>query len=229
MNRILASLTLLSAVLIPGAAAAGHNKLTPAMCEMLGMAGEYISRFNYITGKPRPGHVESFDGGEAKLAAAYEKLIAAYNKESGARVTHTRVVGSAGQVNLVSDGLAKIINSFYVRHDKVIVTLDRKLILGASKACRLRYLKGAYARYNDDGYNAIRIANAPQKVETIGHVLKQLGARNVALFSFEAVPSSFMVFFEPAGAVAKALRVKKRVSRAEYQKAASNPTLDKQL
>jgi hypothetical protein len=72
-------------------------------------------------------------------------------------------------------------------------------------------------------------ANAPEKVETIGHVLKQLGAKNVALFSFEAVPSSFMVFFEPAGAVAKALRVKKRVSRAEYQKAASNPTLDKQL
>lgn len=229
MNRILATLISLSTLLTPGAAAAGKAKLTPAMCEMLGMADEYISRFHHITGKPRPGHVESFAGREAKLAAAYEKLIAAYKKQSGARVTYKREVESDGQVNLVSDRLAKIINSFYVQADEVIVTLDRKLILGASKACRLRYLKGAYARYNDDGHNAIRMANAPEKIETIGHVLKQLGAKNVTLFLSEGVPTSHVVFFEPAGAVARALRVKKRVSRAEYQKAGRSGELRKQL
>jgi hypothetical protein len=168
------TIVLLLTNLIPGSVLAGKAKLTPAMCEMLGMAAEYISRFDHWSGKPRPGHVESFYPHEIKLAAAYEKLIAAYQKESGLRLTYRRKEGPHGHVHLGSDQLSTIINSFYVLKNK-LATLDRKLILSSSKVCRLRYVTGAYARYGDKGRNVIRMANAGQKVETIGHVLGHHG------------------------------------------------------
>jgi len=192
------------------------------------MADEYISRFDYWTGKPRARHVESFYPHETKLAAAYEKLIASYKKESGARLTHKRTVGPQGHIDLSSDTLDKIINSFYVQEQN-LATLDRKLILGAPKACRLRYLKGAYARHGDAGRNAIRMANAGMKIETIGHLLKQLGAKDVTLFVVDATPTGHMVFFEPGGEVAKALPVTKQLSRAEYAKVWQGAKLSKQL
>lgn len=227
IRRLALALALLS-TLTPGLAAAAPAKLTPAICEMLGLADEYISRFDYYSGKPRPGMVESFYPHETALAAAYEQLIAAYSKESGERLSHTRKVGPQGHVTLVSDRLATIINSFYVQQAR-LATLDPKLILGASRTCQLRYLKGAYARYGDAGRNAIRMANASMKVETIGRLLKQLGCKRVAVFSTDTIPTGTMVFFEPGGAAAKALPVTKRLTQAEYQKVWEGTKLSKQL
>ena len=227
MTRTLAILAPLLAVLTPALADA-RPKLTPAMCEMLGMADEYISRFDYWDGKPRPNLVESFYPHEGKLAAAYEKLIAAYKKESGAKLTHKRIVGPQGHITIASNTLDKIINGFYVQKDK-IATLDPKLILGASRACQLRYVKGAYARYGDQGRNAMRMANAGMKVETLGLVLKKLGCKKAAVFTTETIPTGTMVFFEPGGAIERALPVTKRLSQAEYQKVWEAAKLFKQL
>jgi len=215
---VIATLTLLATSLAADSSKP-RPKLTPALAEMLGMADEYMSRFNYWTGKPHNHLGESFYPAEGKLADAYEALIKAHAKESGASLPYRRKVGGQGHIAFGSAELADLINAFYVPASagSKIYTLDSKLILGASAELRLRYLKGAHARYGG-GSNVIRMANASLKVETIGRVLKSLGCTGVALYMMDAIPMGHYVRFEPSAAVSKVLGTQKRVSEAELVK-----------
>jgi hypothetical protein len=204
------------------------TKLTPALCEMLGLADEYISRFDH-TGQPRPRFVESFYPKEASLAEAYEKLITAHEKDSGVKFEVTRERGDQGHITLLSETLAEVINSFYVKVNDRVATLDPKVILGAPRECQVRYLQGAYERWADREQNAIAMANATSKVETLGLVLKSLGCKTVAVFTTNTVPTGTLVFFEPTEEISKLLPIKTRLTQNEFLAALASGKLYKQL
>ena len=191
------------------------SKITPAMCEMLGMADEYISRFNYYNGKPRPGFVEHFYPGESKLADVYQKLINDYRQESGAKFSCKRK--DDGHVQFGSAVLAGIINSFYKTVDK-LATLDIKHLMGADRECRLRYLLGAYRRYGKDKSNVISMANAAHKIETIAAVLKKVGCPSAAQYFTETIPTGNYVFFEPSKEISKLLGVENVIAFSKLAK-----------
>jgi hypothetical protein len=186
--------------------AAKTAKLTPAMCEMLGMADEYISRFSYYTGKPRPGFVEHFYPAEMKLADRYQELINDYRKESGLKFGCKRK--DDDHVQFHSAVLAGIINSFYKKVDN-LATLDIQHLMGADNKCRLRYLQGAYRRHGKDKSNVIGVANGGYKIDTIAAVLKKEGCPSAVHYFTETIPMGHYVFFEPSKKIAKLLGVEK--------------------
>ena len=65
--------------------------LTKSMYKILGMLGEYNSRFNFYTGKPRPEYVESFNADENELAEYFERWIRNYKKESRIDFEYTKI------------------------------------------------------------------------------------------------------------------------------------------
>jgi hypothetical protein len=205
------------------------GKLTPALCEMLGMADEYMSRFDFYSGQPRPGFVEQFYPHERTLADAYEKLIAVYAKESGARLEHERQVLAQGHVVFKSSALADLINSFYVKADARVATLAAKHILQAPRACQLRYLQGAYRRYSDKDRNVIRMANALHKVTTIGRLLKQLGCKTVTVYTTRTIPGGTVIFFVPDAKVARLLPIKQQITESELAAGLKHGEVHQQL
>ncbi|MCK5796874.1 MAG: hypothetical protein KAI47_06820 [Deltaproteobacteria bacterium] len=196
----------------------GRNKLTPALCEMLGMADEYISRFDYMTGKPRGNLVEHFYPHEKALAVHYGKLIAQYQKEGRTRAGAKRKADGSGHQDFYGKRLSRVINGFYHPISGTIVSLDRRKIMAASKTCRLRYIQGAYRRYHSKKQNVIKMANAGFKIETIGHVLKSLGCKEVTLLDTATIPAANLVFFLPSPKVAQTLPITKHLSKAAFAK-----------
>lgn len=215
-NRGCARCTLLLGALLAVAPAAAMARTvavplirTPAMYELLGMADEYMSRFDFYKGTPRPGFVEQFYPKEAQLAEAYVRLIRALEKESGRRFKVERKLGPQGHIELRSDALAAAINAHYVKVDGRTATLDRAALLRAPQAQLLRYLRGAYARYGRNNTSSLRMANAPHKIETLGHVLKKLGCADVVIYATKrTIPGVFEVHFRPSPTVRKALPIK---------------------
>lgn len=205
----------LPAVAHAGSRGAKRRQLTPAMFEMLGLADEYISRFDYITGKPRPGLVESFYPHEIKLSQRYERLIKAHIKQSGVKLKYTRKVHGQGHISFHSPGLAATINSFY-RLEGKLATLDHRHLFKASRKNQLRYLKGAYARYGRDASNLFAMANATYKVTTIGRLLKKLGCTRVEVYTTRTLPTGTDVFFVPGKRLARELGITRNLDHGKY-------------
>jgi hypothetical protein len=185
-------------------------KATPALAEMLGMADEYISRFDYYSGKPRPGLVEHFYPSEHALSAHYRRLMTAYGKQSGQRFA-PRLIRGQGHYDWMSPKLAKIINGFYRLHGK-LATLDRKWIVAQSRTLRERYVLGVYRRYQQKGQNLLRMANAGSKMKTVAAVLRSLGCKRAVVLYRSTIPTGVAVYFEPPAALARRLGVVRRVS-----------------
>ena len=101
-------------------------------------------------------------------------------------------------------------NSFYVKVDERITTLDSRIFQDASQGEMLLFLKGVYGRYGSaDMSSCIDMANAPHKVTTIGNVLKRLGCSNVVIYVLEWMPHSYAVHFEPSPIVLEQLEIEK--------------------
>ena len=194
------------------------TRLTPAVCqatpdrcrtdslfEMLGMLGEYLGRHGMLD-RPQPGLVEGFYPGEQALAKTFEKLVKAYRKETGLAFDHRFEVEQSGAVRLTSPELADLVNSLYVSQNG-FSTLDTKLLAGASREQRLRYLEGAYRRFGDGKQNLIRMANGRAKVVAIAQVLKDLGCTDVVTHEHDGFPMSFEVTFTPTKALFERLGI----------------------
>ncbi len=98
----------------------------------------------------------------------------------------------------------------------MIATLDTKLIVAASRRCRLRYVKGAHLRYGKKS-NVITMANASFKVRTIGKVLRSLGCKSVAAGHTASIPAATKVFFARCPAIEKSLSVTKRITLKAFR------------
>jgi len=176
------------------------------LLEMLGMADEYISRFDYIGGKPRPGLVESFYPHEKKLADHYQKLIAELERARRRRFKVQRRVGRFGHISFHSPVLARLINARYVKRGN-LATLDPLWLMRQRSAHKWRYLLGAHRRYGKQ--NTIRMANAGSKIETLGRLVKQLGASKAAAVAERTIPTGTWLFFDPSPKMIRALGVTK--------------------
>jgi len=198
--------------------------LTNSMYKLLGMLQEYISRFSYITGEPYPDLVEFFfpyPSSEAALADYFEEIILEYRAESQLQFEYTRETGSQGHVYFYSTELSSIINSFYIKADGSLATLDRNVFCEASEENLLSYAEGAYMRFGIENKNLIEMPNAPYKMVTIGCVLKELGCSNVAVYipgpppptAGGGGPGSYTLIFEPNELVINRLGIQEIVTR----------------
>lgn len=186
--------------------------LTESMFELLGMAGEYISRFDYWTGEPRPNFVESFYPNEARLADYFESLLEKHALSSWGRKNWSKDVGPQGHIDFYSRDWAERINTFYTKRGEKTFTLDPRIFKSASYFEMLSFLRGAYTRYgSNEGSSSITMANASYKVETIAMVLKDVGCSDITIYTLNSIPSPYTVYFNPTSTVAEHLNIKEIV------------------
>jgi len=138
------------------------------MYKMLGMLEEYISRFSYVTGEPHPDFVEWFYTSETDLEDYFEELILQFRDESQFSFEYTRETGDQGQHYFYSTELSELINSFYIKPDGFLATLDRNVFCDASAEDMLSYVESAYMRYGSENKeNYIDMANVNDKMITL--------------------------------------------------------------
>ena len=182
--------------------------LTESMYEILGMLSEYISRFDYGTGEPIPDLIEYFYPHETNHADRLESLLKSHADMTGLRQDWRKEIGRQGHIYFYSSQWSRIINSFYIKVDRTTATLDPTVFQQASQSEMLRFIQGVYVRYgNNDKRSAIRMANAPYKIETIASVLKKLGCSDIVIFVLEYIPHSYQVHFNPSPIVIERLNI----------------------
>ncbi len=185
--------------------------LTNPMYELLGMTDEYISRFDYVTGKPLPDLVECFYPDETREANRFDELLTEHARLTGARSDWRKEIGPQGHICFYSAQWAGIINSFYVKVDRRTATLDPRIFQKASQDEMLQFLRGAYGRYGSkDGQNFINMANAAYKITTIADVLEKLGCSDIVIYKTpeEYEPGSYEIRFKPSPRIAEQLQIK---------------------
>ncbi len=191
------------------------NNLSPTMFKMLGMLGEYISRFDPHHKKPRRELVVMFYPAEDPLVDVFEALVKQYRKEKGVLFKYQIEIGGQGHTIITSAELSRIINSFYVIVDKRTATLDYSIFENADEECRLSYIEGVYTRfrlkeseYRDHADNVIKMYNALYKAKTIARVLKTLDCRDVRVYYTQGgVPNTMDVIFVPGEKVRERLKI----------------------
>jgi len=182
--------------------------LTEPMFEILGMLDEYFGRFDPYTGRLNPDLIESFYPHEGKQADRLEELLRVHAALTGTDKDWEREIGSQGHIFFHSQYLAKVINSFYVKVEKIDSTLNPAIFDHATQEEMLRFLQGAYARFGlEDKSSAIMMVNANYKIETIAMVLKKLGCTDVVIYELRGLPSQYQVYFNPTSLVKKKLGI----------------------
>jgi hypothetical protein len=166
--------------------------------EMLGMLGEYISRFNWITGEPYEDLVESFSSDELDLADYFENLIITYEQETGDEFGVIKTISPAGVIHFESEILSQIINAQYIIDSSKIASLNSELLLRADTNKKINYIKGCYLRFGTK--NRIQMVNAGEKINTIGLVLKELGCTRIKIYQPKnlVIPMDNVLTFEPS-------------------------------
>jgi hypothetical protein len=178
------------------------------MYEILGMLNEYISRFDYGTGEPIPDLIESFHPDETNHADRLESLLKNHADMTGLKRDWRKEIRRRGHIYFYSSQWSRIINSFYIKIDRTTATLDPTVFQQASRSEMVLFMQGVYARYgSDDKRSAIRMANAPYKIETIASVLKKLGCSDVVIFVLEYIPHLYQVHFNPSQIVIERLNI----------------------
>lgn len=178
------------------------------MFKILGILDEYISRFNFYTGKPRRNMVERFYPKEKALADLFEELIIQFQKEQKRNYNYYKKIGKQGHITFYSKDLSKIINSFFVIQGR-IATLDKNLFKTANKNEKLSFVEGAYLRFGLDKKNIMRRANTFNKMKTIGFVLKELNCNNIYIFVVRGgIPTIVYLIFDPSEEIRKILEIK---------------------
>lgn len=190
--------------------------LTESMYEILGMLNEYISRFDYGTGEPIPDLIEYFYPHETNHADRLESLLKSHADMTGLRRDWRKEIKRRGHIYFYSSQWSRIINSFYIKVDRTTATLDTTIFQQASRSEMLRFMQGVYARYgNIDKRSAIRMANAPYKIETIARVLKKLGCSDTVIFVLEYIPHLYQVHFNPSSIVIEKLNIEQVVLKPD--------------
>jgi hypothetical protein len=186
--------------------------LTEPMYEILGMLGEYISRFSYYDGEPHPNLIEIFYPNEIDLVEPFENLLVAHADITGLKKDWKKEKGKQGHIMFYSSLWSNIINSYYIKVEKQIATLNTAIFDNASQNEMLRFLQGANERFGaKDKSSSIEMTNAPYKVETIANVLKKLGCKDIVIFVLPALPHGYQVHFNPSPVVKKVLSIKRIV------------------
>lgn len=188
--------------------------LTQTMYKILGMLDEYISRFNWNTGEPDPEFLENFYPSETELADHFEELVAQLGDETEFSFEYER-----DENDFTSTELSALINGYYIKPDGNLATLDRNVFCNTSDEDKLAYIEGFYMRYgNSDKENWIGMANAPDKVVTLGWVLEALGCENVELYLIDdATPTAYYLFFDPGPLVEDSLGIENVLSVKELK------------
>lgn len=223
IRRCLTILTIIISAFFSNAASLQEAKpswnekhLTEPMFEILGLLGEYISRFSPYTGVPMPDLIERFYPNEIEKADRLEALLGEHAVITGLKKDWRREIGKQGHVWLYSQAWSAIVNSFYVKVEKKTATLDAGIFDRATQAEMLRFLRGAYARYGSkDKGSTILMANAPYKVTTISLVLKKLGCTAIAIYRTYRMPNLFQAHFNPSPAVKEFLGIERTVLMPE--------------
>jgi len=191
--------------------------LTEPLFEIFGMLDEYITRFKYRGGEPEPNLIERFYPGEVKFADRFESLLGTHADLAGLKKDWTRKIGKQGHIGFYSRDWSAMLNSFYIKVNNTVATLDMKIFTAATENEMLRFLRGAYERFGaEDKSSNILMYNAPFKTETIGLVLKKLGCRDVAVFWLGGMPASYQVHFNPSSVVPKNLGITRIVLKPGY-------------
>jgi hypothetical protein len=178
--------------------------LTSSLFNILGMLGEYISRFYAFHGKPIPYYIIGFGPDDKSLINYFEKCIEEYKKTCPVDFDYTKEHKRYGYVRFNSVRLAKIINAFYID-------------INSTATDMLNYIEGAYLNFGIKNKNRIVIANAYYKIKTIAMVLKKLGCTDVITYSIFSIPTGNSVIFKPKKLVRNRLKIKHILTKRDIQ------------
>ncbi len=157
--------------------------------EMLGMLGEYTTRFYWLTGEPYEDFVESFSSDELDLADYFENLINTYEQETGDEFGVIKTIYPTGDICFESEILSQIINAQYIIDSSKVASLNSELLLKADTNKKINYIKGCYLRFGKK--NRIQMVNAREKINTIELVLKELGCTEIKRSPEDTVPKKY--------------------------------------
>ena len=194
-----------------------RNKyLRGSLFNILGMLGEYISRFYAFNGKPIPYYIIDFGPDDKSLINYFEKCIEEYKMTCPVDFDYTKELKPYGYIRFNSVKLVKIINAFYIDINST-ATLDSTIFNDASIDDMLNYIEGAYLRFGIKNKNRIVIANAYYKIKTIAMVLKKLGCTDVITYSIFSIPTGNSVIFKPNKLVRNRLKIKHILNKRDIQ------------
>jgi hypothetical protein len=192
--------------------------LSPAMYKMLGMLAEYLSRYKFIAGGTKKGLIETFYPHEARTSArVFENLIEQYRKEERVDFEYYKEIGDQGHIFFYSEELSEVFNSFYVVWGREAI-LDRTIFFDADIGSKLAFIEGVYLRFGYKNANLIRMANAFNKIDIVGFVLKSLGCRNVYIYeTWGTIPRGVELIFDPDDLLKKLLMIESVLSKGYFK------------
>jgi hypothetical protein len=182
--------------------------------EIFGMKDEYMMLDDAMLHDFDGQTIERFYPSESEAAAHFEKLLPAYCVEEGIGATFVKKVDSQNFTYFISPIIAEDIRRHY---DKGI--LKKSEFGHASWPDLMRYVLGAYARYNYKRSAIISAANSPYKIRNLAVVLSRLGCSDLRCYVDDAVPTSNLVVFTPTKEIRQKLGIKKTISFAELNRA----------
>jgi hypothetical protein len=197
------------------AAVAGDiQKEGRAKFEIFGMKDEYLMLYDAMLHDFDARTIERFYPSESVVAAHFDKLLPVYCAEEGIAPEFVKKVDADGFISFISPTIANNIRSHYAKGALKESELD-----GASPHDLLRYLLGAYIRYNYKQAAIISAANSPYKAHNLAVILSNLGCSDVKLYTYNAVPVSYLVIFSPTEDLRQKLGIHKEISFATLNKA----------
>ena len=163
--------------------------------ELLGMLDEYVSRFDYHTGEPRPGSVEHFYPNEKAIADSFEELL---GRTFGKGVKVEREVGGQGQIAFKSKPVADAINGQYLKLPSKTATLNPCVVQGWNASQSKAYLRGMLRRFGKEegGKVHLTMANASWKMRIAAAIAVGLDARILSFYTTPSVPTGYELEFQ---------------------------------
>ncbi len=184
--------------------------------EIFGMMDEYGMDFSPFDGQ----RIANFYPNEAALAPRFAKLLDAYCTEEGVSHGFIEEEEPGGGVAFVSPAIAKSIRSHYEKGGMFgqSGTLRPSEFENASNLDLLRYLRGAYSRYNYKESEVIIAGNSTSKVHNLAVILSKLGCKGVRFYLYEAVPVSDVLIFSPTEKIRQFLGIQRTIRFDELSK-----------
>lgn len=202
-----------------------------ARYEILGMLSEYQGR------TLGADEIESFYPSEKDGAAHFEALLREFCDQEQIPKRWRRSKGEVGHVTFSSAKITAMLDAHYMaqgdrfwfvengrRRPAWHGTLKPSVILSASRAEQLRYVRGCHMRSGTGApeWTALfHSANEFRKFALLAEVLRRLGCRNVKVYNDYAsgnVPTSYVLTFTPTVEIKALTGIQREVTPAELRK-----------
>ncbi len=162
-------------------------RISPRHAEVLGMLDEYISRFDYYTGEPRPRFIEHFYPHERVAADVFERKL---RVTFGRGRRFTRRLAAQGHIEFEGQSVADAINAMYMRVPPEGASIDPCKALGWSDAAARAYLRGMRARFGTPS-GGITMANAGAKMAFAAALARKVGLTVDAYYVTDTIPAAY--------------------------------------